>query len=226
MRASSLGGGACSLAHHVASHVHLFRLSELNDEHLLHIFGFLEAGDLSSACQTCKRWCHVTDDYTLWRSLCYSLRLSARRVFRFSRHSSSSSSPPSPSLPESDPAPRALSKLAFRLEKFDLEPLASNWKVLYRRLRVRPSPIFPSTLKSPQVVVVGVVALGSPSCWRPPADAVALCGPRVAPLPPSSLALLHLRRHLRSEAGRLHLRHARCVLTPRSDPPCSSLIAA
>ncbi len=157
MRASSLGGGACSLTHHVAHDVCLFRLRELNDEHLLHIFGFLEAGDLSSARQTCKRWCHVTDDYTLWRSLCYSLRLSARRVFRFSRHSSSSSSPPSPSSPESDRAPRALSKLAFKLEKFDLEPLASNWKVLYRRLRVHPSPIFPYTLKPPQVVVVVVL---------------------------------------------------------------------
>ncbi|ELR22210.1 Fbox domain containing protein [Acanthamoeba castellanii str. Neff] len=111
-------------------------MNELNDENLLRIFGFLEVGDLSSARQTCKRWCHVTDDYTLWRSLCYSLRLSDRRVFKFSRRSSSSS-PHSPSSPESEPAPSALSKLAFKLEKFDLEPLASNWKVLYRRLRTQ-----------------------------------------------------------------------------------------
>jgi len=90
--------------------------------------------------------------------------------------SSASSSPPSPSLPKSDPAPRALSKPAFKLEKFDLAPLASNWNVLYRCLQVRPPPIFPSTLKSPQVDVAA--ALGSPCCWRPPADVVALCGPR------------------------------------------------
>lgn len=118
----------------------VLRMNELNDENLLRIFGFLEVGDLSSARQTCKRWCHVTDDYTLWRSFCYSLRLSDRRVFKFSRRSSSSS-PQAPSSPESEPAPSALSKLAFKLEKFDLEPLASNWKVLYRRLRVR-HPIF------------------------------------------------------------------------------------